>query len=224
MQQRFNPFHQIHQALRALLYHTGITLQQTDFAVADQEQKTIALVQQVIAFFEAHAHTEDTLVFPLINDAAPALVADFEAQHVEDHRLGQELADALHAVAAAENAAAKTAAGYALQHAFRAFMAFNITHMAAEEQVVLPVIHQHHTDADLLQREAEIVASLSPEKLQFSAYWMLKGLNAAEIAQWYAKIRQHAPEPVFAEFMQLAETALPDDKLKQLQDALFAQA
>lgn len=224
MQQRFNAFHQIHQALRALLYHTGITLQQTNFFIPEQEQKTIALVKQVIAFFETHAHTEDRLVFPMIAAVAPELVADFEAQHVEDHQLGEALNTAVNAVEIAKDPATKVAAGYALQHAFRAFMAFNLIHMAKEEQEVLPVIHAHYTDEDLLRKEAEIVASQSPEKMQFAAYWMLKGLNASEIVHWYTKIQQHAPAPVFAEFMQLAETALSDDKLRIVQENLLESA
>ena len=47
----FNFFHQIHQALRALMYHASITVQHTDFTSPDQTNKTITLLKEMLAFF-----------------------------------------------------------------------------------------------------------------------------------------------------------------------------
>lgn len=217
---RFNPFHQVHQALRALLYHASITVQHTDFTQEAQAGKTITLIEELVNFFEAHAHKEDTQVFPLIAAAAPELVADFEAQHEKDHELGEELVDALHDCRNAVADLEKKLAGKKLQRALNAFTAFNLTHMNAEETVVLDVLHREYTDEQLLEREQQIVASLTPAEKAFSGFWMLKGLAMNEIIDWYKKIQAAAPPFVFDEFMQLAEKALSTEKLKTLQQSL----
>lgn len=217
---RFNPFHQVHQALRALLYHASITVQHTDFTQQAQAGKTITLIEELVNFFEAHAHKEDTQVFPLIAAAAPELVADFEAQHEKDHELGEELVDALHDCRNAVADLEKKLAGKKLQRALNAFTAFNLTHMNAEETVVLDVLHREYTDEQLLEREQQIVASLTPAEKAFSGFWMLKGLAMNEIIDWYKKIQAAAPPFVFDEFMQLAEKALSTEKLKTLQQSL----
>jgi len=217
---RFNPFHQVHQALRALLYHASITVQHTDFTQEAQSGKIITLLEELVNFFEAHAHKEDTQVFPLIAKAAPELVADFEAQHEKDHELGEELVDAIHDCRNAVSDREKKLAGKKLQRALNAFTAFNLTHMNAEETVILDVLHREYTDVQLLEREQQIVASLTPAEKAFSGYWMLKGLALNEIIDWYKKIQATAPQFVFDEFMQLAENALSVEKLKTLQQSL----
>ncbi len=217
---RFNPFHQVHQALRALLYHASLTVQHTDFTQEAQANKTITLLEELVSFFEAHAHKEDTQVFPLIAKAAPELVADFEAQHEKDHELGQELVDALRDCRNAVSAVEKRLAGKKLQRALNGFTAFNLTHMNAEETLILDVLHREYTDAQLLEREQQIIASLTPAEKAFSGYWMLKGLAMNEIIDWYKKIQATAPPFVFDEFMHLAEKALSTEKLKTLQQSL----
>ena len=217
---RFNPFHQIHQALRALLYHASLSVQHTYFTQPQEAGKTLALLEQVVAFFEGHADTEDTLVFPMIAAVAPEVVADFEAQHKEDHRLGEALVHAIQACRQEGTAAEKIMAGRKLQRALNAFTAFNLNHMNLEETEVLDIIHANYSDAQLFAKEAEIVASLSPEKKAFSGYWMLKGLSTPEIIGWFQKIKTHAPSFVLDEHLQLAENALTDEKLKAVQHAM----
>lgn len=217
---RFNPFHQVHQALRALLYHASITVQHTDFTQPEQVNKVINLMEELIAFFEAHAHKEDHLLFPMIAKSAPELVADFEAQHVKDHELGQDLENAITQCRTADSDSGKILSSRHLQRALNAFTAFNLTHMNAEETLVLDALHKQYTDEALLEKEHEIVAKLTPQEKAFSGYWMLKGLSMNEIIHWYLNIQASAPPFVFDECMLLAERALSAEKFKTLQKAV----
>ncbi len=217
---RFNPFHQIHQALRALMYHVSVTTQHTDFTDEAQAEKTLSLTESMVHFFEGHANTEDSLVFPMLAESSPRLIAYFEEQHVKDHELGEELTKAIRECREARTPVEKTLAGQGLQRAIGGFVAFNLTHMNLEETMVLPALWDQYTDEQLHSKEAEIVASLSPEKKAFSGYWMLKGLATHEIIGWFTSIRANAPSFVFDEFVQLAERALPADKLRAVQKAL----
>ncbi|HVZ26772.1 MAG TPA: hemerythrin domain-containing protein [Sediminibacterium sp.] len=219
---RYNIFHPIHQGLRALMYHASITVQHADFSNVAETAKTCQHLRQMLAFFEGHAHTEDERVFSLLHKVSPETVADFEAQHVEDHRLGVVLAAAISAVETADSDTAKWTAGRRLQYALADFTAFNLTHMNKEESIVLNLLHAHYTDQQLLEAEQGILDSLPLEKKQYSAYWMLKGLSLPEIIEWYKKIQASAPEVIWQASMQLAETLLPKEQLHQLQQAVRA--
>ncbi len=217
---RFNPFHQIHQALRALMYHVSITTQHTDFTQAEQMEKTLSLTEEMVHFFDGHANTEDSLVFPMLAEHSPRLIVYFEEQHVKDHELGEELMKAIRDCREVTTPIEKILAGQCLQKAIGGFVAFNLTHMNLEETLVSPALWEQYTDEQLRAKEAEIVASLSPEKKALSGYWMLKGLATHEIISWFKSIRANAPSFVFDEFVQLAERALPADKLRAVQKAL----
>jgi hemerythrin-like domain-containing protein len=217
---RFNPFHQIHQALRALMYHVSITTQHTDFTQAEQMEKTLTLTEGMVHFFEGHANTEDSLVFPMLSGSAPQLIAYFEEQHQKDHELGEELIKSIHECREAITPVEKILSGQRLQKAIGGFVAFNLTHMNLEETLVLSALWEQYTDEELQAKEAEIVASLSAEKKGLSSYWMLKGLATHEIIGWFKSIRVTAPAFVFDECIQLAERALPADKLRAVQKAL----
>ena len=80
---RFNIFNQVHKALRALLYDTALTLQQTHFSNADEAEAAIAKVKAVLDVFDQHAEHEDNFVLPAIQQYEPSMVDAFEQEHVE---------------------------------------------------------------------------------------------------------------------------------------------
>ncbi len=174
---RYNLFHQIHQGLRALLYHASLTVQQTDFTNASATAELKKLLEELLFLFDGHAHTEDNLVFTMIQEQAPELVAGFEAQHEEDAQLGIALHNAIAQLGIAVTADEKIIAGQSIQKALNAFTAFNLTHMAAEEGIVKETIWLYYSDEELHRKTAEIVAGLDPAKNARYSFWMLKGLG-----------------------------------------------
>lgn len=216
---RYNIFHQVHQGLRALLYHASLQVQQTDFNEQDAADETLDLIDEVIFLYEGHAHTEDTMVFPLIANHAPDVVADFEKQHHKDHILGAHLADSVKACRNATSPEARVAAGIALQFSLAEFTAFNLSHMNMEEAIVKKIICDHYTDEQLHALTGQIVAQIPPDKNARYSYWMLKGLTTAEIIGWFQAIRAQAPPFVFDQMMGLATSALDAKTLARVQDA-----
>lgn len=221
---RFNPFHQIHQALRAMLYHASLNLQQADCTDSTEVENVVASVEEIIETFEAHAHTEDSLVFPMIAAHAPEVVASFEQQHVRDHELGEALAAALQQFRSAETGAAKVNAARLLQRALSAFTAFNLTHMNEEETIVLQLIHQHYSDQQIIAKQMEILASITPEHKEQTGKWMLLGLTEKEIVMWYSGLKNSLPQPAFERFLQLAKRTLAADKFRKITEHLVSVA
>jgi hypothetical protein len=219
-QTRFNPFGQIHKGLRALLYHTALSLQHTDFTSDDETSDAVTKVKEVIHLFESHAHIEDTRVFPLLKETAPHLVTEFEQQHLRDHELGQQLEQALEAVQTASPGTEKIKAGFQLQIAFTEFTAFNLSHMNQEETIIKEALWKNYTDGELIGLSNSIVASLPPEKNARYSFWMLKGLSTTETIAWYKEIKAHAPAFVFGQMMQVAQSALTEPKYQALQSSV----
>jgi hemerythrin-like domain-containing protein len=207
---RFNTFNQIHKALRAMLYDTSLTLQQTNFL--DEQETTIAIekVKFAVDMFDHHAHTEDHYILPAIQAYEPSVVATFEAEHVWDLKLSEQLKDAIYALELA--AKAKVEMGTELTKAFVAFMTFNLNHMAKEEDVINKILWRYYSDAEILAINQKIVSELEPWVMQASAKWMLRGMNNTEIAGWLKAVRQSAPEPVFQSLFTAAEKELAPER------------
>ena len=89
--ERYNSFNLIHKGLRASLYQTALQLQQTDFTDEAATEDAISKVREIVMLFEGHAQKEDRFIFPAIEEYEPSVVASFEAEHVLDEKLGQEL-------------------------------------------------------------------------------------------------------------------------------------
>lgn len=217
---RFNPFGQVHKGLRALLYDTALLLQQTNFTSEEEIDVALERVRLVNELFEHHAQVEDSQVFPLIQDFAPQIVSDFEAQHQIDHALSEGLEKCLAFFTETNSPGQNQYAGNELLQSFNAFLAFNVEHMKKEETIVNGVLWQYYSDADLLRKVQEIGAAIPPEQNRHFCFWMLKGLATHEIIDWYNAVKLSAPPPVFEFFCNLAEEALPEKKWDRVKEGL----
>ena len=222
-QTRYNPFHQIHQALRAMLYHCSLEVQHTDFADDTAANAVLTSLKELIWLFEGHAHTEDTKVFSLIQDKAPEVIADFEKQHEKDHMLAAHLQGCIEQYEAAIKSSDTVFAGRQLQFSLAEFTAFNLCHMNLEEVIIKDILWQHFTDEQLHALTMEIVANIPPEKNVRYSYWMLKGLATHEIINWFKAIQATAPPFVLDQMLELAESALPETVFNQIQESVHTE-
>lgn len=217
---RYNPFHQIHQGLRAMLYHVSLQVQHTDFTNEESASGTIDMLKELVLLFESHAHTEDTKVFSLIEKNAPEIVADFEKQHDKDHMLAAHLQGCIEQYEVAVKPSDKIFAGRQIQFSLAEFTAFNLSHMNMEEVIIKDLLWQHYSDEQLHALTMEIVANIPPEKNARYSYWMLKGLSTYEIVEWFKAIQATAPAFVLDQMMGLAEIALDEQQLRVIQETM----
>jgi hemerythrin-like domain-containing protein len=222
MQNRYNPFMQIHKGLRAMLYDTAIALQQNDFSQLRPTSLVVDQVQKVLWLIEGHAETEDTKVFPLIKVHAPEMVAEFEAQHEKDHQLCASVEACLESLVNCTDTESRMALGLLLQQAFQLFVAFNLEHMVMEETKVAPVIWAHYSDEDLHQLTASIVRSLPADKNDHYTDWMLIGNSDVEVIQWLSSVRATAPDYVYNGLCERARRVLNAERWKQIDHHLQA--
>jgi len=211
---RYNAFHQIHKGLRALLYETGIQVQHADFWNAEETDAVIERITEVVRLFEEHADKEDAFVFPAIEKYDPAIADAFEREHVKDHLLGKQLVDAIDTCKAAPVITEKAQAAIGIQRAFEKFMAFNLEHMAREEEILNRILWRHYTDEELLAITRQIVANVPPDSMERYNRWMMRGLNNAEISKWLKIVEKNAPDPVFQSLFSVAEKELTQKRFR----------
>ncbi|MDP4263376.1 MAG: hemerythrin domain-containing protein [Bacteroidota bacterium] len=218
--QQYNMFNQVHKGLRALLYETALQIQHTDFWNVEEAEAVIERINEVVALFEKHAYSEDTYVFPAIEKYEPSVADAFEQEHVTDHFLGQQLSES---IALYKNAAIitdKVEAAKKIYPSYVKFMAFNLEHMAKEEEIINPLLWRYYTEADLMAITRQIVSNIPPEHMIRFSKWMIRGLNNAEICRWLREVEETAPEVVFKALFVTAEKELSEKRFRQVLEGL----
>lgn len=221
MQHRYNPFMQIHKGLKAMLYHTAMSIQHNDFSDELATGHVIDQVQKVLWLFDGHAHTEDSMVFPLIQHFAPHIVKDFEAQHVTDHELAEEVERCLDKMLEVKSRNDQYETGMELKHAFERFLAFNLEHMIKEETQVAPAIWANYSDEELHLLTAKIVQSIPQDKNELYTDWMLIGNSNKEVIEWLDNVKATAPSFVFEGLCNRAQQLLPISRWQIIEAAMY---
>lgn len=217
---RYNIFYQVHKGLRAMLYENAILLQQTDFS-NDAELNIIAgRISEVVSLFDKHAHSEDDNILTAIESFEPAVATLFAEEHVQDHELSNRLTAIINMLHAAVTGEEKEELGSALRVAYNAFVAFNLQHMAKEENELNQLLWKHFSDEDLHGITMQIISKIPVDQLGAFNVWMIRGLSNNEIIHWLKQVKDSAPEPVFDGLMKVAETELPESRFSIIAESV----
>lgn len=217
---RYNTFYQIHKALRAMLYETAIELQRTDFNNEEESSEALTKIESVVDLFDKHAYHEDTLVFPAVEKYEPSIVDAFEQEHIKDHELGSKLRTLIAIFDSVKGDGDKIQLGSAIRKSFVDFLAFNLEHMAKEEDIINNLLWRYYTDEEIRAIEFQIVSKQSPEATALAWRWMLRGLSNQEITHWFKIVEKSAPESVFNNLFSMAEKELPNARFRQVLEGL----
>lgn len=206
---RYNTFNQIHKGLRFLMCNTAIRVQQTNFMNESETLPVIQQIEEMLTLFDSHAHNEDTYLLTPVMLHAPEVVASFEAEHQEDHKLGAQLQQAVYCWEEASSTDKKFEAGKHILYSLNDFIAFNLKHMNKEEDLLNKILWKYFSDADIKLFEQAIIRNTPPEKMGRYALWMVRALNEVEINHWVNEVRQHAAPPVYNMLVNLIKQEHP---------------
>ncbi|MDB5251057.1 MAG: hypothetical protein JWP27_226 [Flaviaesturariibacter sp.] len=218
--QRHNIFNQIHKGLRALLFDTALHLQRTDFTNEVEAEEALNKVREAVLLFDEHAQKEDAFVLPAIAEFEPSVVATFQAEHVKDMALSNQLTASVETFFLQDAPAQKILAGQQLTRSFMAFTVFNLEHMAKEEDLVNTILWRYYSDEVILGMQQEIVRNTTPWLNDFFSKWMLRGINTAEATSWLQAVQATAPDVVFQTLLNKAAEELPGARFERIASAL----
>lgn len=220
MKKRYNIFKQIHKGLRAMLYDTAISLQLTDFQDNEEAAAVIGKLSETLNIFYLHANHEDQFILPVVQKSNPLLVEEFDSEHGKDefmsHRINALIASYQHA----NNLEAREDLGEKICAAFNEFVAFNLYHMAKEEEKINPVLWSQFTDEEICALRKTLAKTVSREEFLVTSKWMMQGINDCEILHWLKEVKNNAPEFIFRSMIELAEKVLTPARWNRIQNCL----
>ena len=205
--QRLDLYAGIHKALRLFLTDTLVKVGQTDAADAAHVRDTLAQVRTLLAGMRQHLQHENDFLHPALERARPGASGQITDEHMAHLDAIDELQDLTGMAQAADGEARATAVGR-LYRALALFVAENLAHMHYEETEHTAVLWAHYTDAQLLELHGALIASIPPDEMTQTLYWMLPALAAHERLALLSELRPHAPAPVFDAVLGLARSRL----------------
>lgn len=206
---RYNIYNLIHKALRALMYDTALTIQHTDFADAEQAQIALTKINSVVTIFKSHSFHEDSHVMPAVRKFDLYSANEVESEHERDEVLMQQLESKIAEIKNAASSEIAKSAGVEMHYLFIDFMAFNLTHMNMEEEIINQILWKHYDDEELKAITGKIVSSQTPSEAMFSLEWMIRGISNSELEALLAVLNSTMPAPAYVKVLQLAEQVLP---------------
>lgn len=217
---RYNSFNQIHKGLRAVLYETALSMQQTDLSNAGMAVPVLEQIEEILVLFETHAHSEDHHFNEPLEQTNPEVASMFEKEHEEDHRLANVLGNLIASYRAAVSSEERAQQGKLLFYAFNEFIAFNLYHMNKEEIELNGTLWKQYSDQEIKSIEQKIVQNTPPQKMSRYAKWMIRGISDQEIIHWLGEVRDSAPAPVFQMLIGIAEKELTSERYEGIATAL----
>ncbi len=217
---RYNSFYLIHKGLRAMLYDAALTLQRTDFTNSTEAQTVLEKVNEVLFTFDHHAQHEDSFVNPAVGVYEPELEASFEAEHVEDHRLGSLIRNLLNIYDSTSFPEEKIVCGSAIIKHFVEFMVFNLNHMAKEEMLLNQALWKYYTDEQIIAIEQQLLATIPPAEMQITSKWMMRAISNSDAVNWLKKVKHSAPAFVFNNLMHIAQSELDENRFEVIAEAM----
>ena len=213
---RFNVFNQIHKGLRAMLYDTALTLQQTHFTEIDQSYTAAKKVRTALEIFSANAAHKNHFVLPAIQEYEPSIADLFRMEYEMDHVMSRKLEELLVGHNHAVRPELKTETGLAISKAFQEFMVCNLEHMSKEEAVLNEILWRYYSDAEIESISRRIARARQHDEATVTNAWIMRGLSNTEISNWLKAVESTAPGPVFAQLFNTAEKELPDDRFRKV--------
>ena len=219
----FDLYREIHKGIRAELF--GVTRHAGSLDPAD-ERGRVALfgrVRDLADLLESHAHHEDTIMQPAVEQHVPAVAEQIIADHeVLDRRI-YGLVSLAEAVATA-TVATRRHELHELYLGLAAFTGSYLQHIDIEERVVMPALSEALEMPGLLAMHEAIVSSIPPDEMARSLALMLPAMNVQDRVEMLAGIRASAPAEVFAGVLGIAEAALAPADMEALTTRLVRPA
>ena len=213
----------VHKGLRAFLNHTLDRVGRIDANDRAEVEEVLAGFRALCYGLRSHVHHEDHFVHAAMEARQPGSAATKRAEHV--HHLAaidrlQTLAGAVAQAAQVADTVACARAAATLYAQLGLFVAENLTHMHEEETANNAVLWANYTDAELLQIEASLVASIPPVAMGAFLRWTLPAITAAERASFVAGVAHTAPREVLEGVLAVARAHLSPRDWYKLQHAI----
>jgi hypothetical protein len=204
-------YRDIHKGIRAELFALTSTAGNLDPSEPDDRSALADHVRSVASVLESHAHHEDSVIDPVLDQHFPALAARARADHdVLERRFARivDLSEALTVVDPSDD----RRLGQLLHLELAGFTSAYLVHQDLEEREIMPVLERRLGAEAMLELNGAIVGSIPPDELARSLAFMLPAMNVFDRVEMLGGIRAAAPAPAFDAIVDLARSVLRPDE------------
>jgi hypothetical protein len=209
----------IHKAIRALMGDALVAVGRMDCDDGLDMARATERVMELLDFCSMHLEKENRFVHAAMEARAPGAAETIAHEHEEHAKEIAALASTVSALRGAPDGQ-RFAVQQELYAELSIFIAQNFRHMRVEETAHNAVLWARYTDAELQGIHDSIVASIPPEKMLFTARWLVPAMSPRERAGLLAGMKAHAPAPAFAAVMATVRPHLTDIEWAKLEAAL----
>lgn len=215
-QPRMNIFAFTHKGLRLALSKLTILTGKTDVSNETSLAALKRLTKEVVNLLNLHAHAEDSVVLPALEERVPGSTARILVDHSDLDQSVSVFASQVEAMTPNSPPAQSTS----VYTSIFSFYANYIIHMAMEEQDINALIWEHFSDDEIMAWQGQIMSGFTPDQILTFFKYMVPALNPFERTVLLGGFKESAPAEFFDSVMTMLEQHLPDTEYSQLQTKL----
>jgi len=226
MSDRENLFRPIHKGIRSMIFLLGLRLGTTDFTnlaeaneVATQLKRDLTASSSncILCLLQAHSAHEDKDFFSAVRPFDEEPVKLMMAEHAVIVRRIYGVAKMCDELISAPDPAHRIELGDRLLLEANDLFAFYLAHLNNEEALVVPVMWEHFTDAQLRALRAQFYNTLPLALFEEWMRWTLPALNANELTVLLSGMKTDPPPNRFVDVMRVAQETLRPDRFAMVQ-------
>ena len=220
MSNRENLFRPIHKGIRSMIFILGLRLGTTDFADLAESSATATQLKHdltnaasncLLCLLQAHSVHEDKDLFSAIRKFDEDPVKMMMAEHAVIVRRIEGVAKTCDHLLNLPDPARRIEVGDQLVLEANDLFAFYLAHLNNEEAVLVPVMWEHFTDAQLRALRAQFYNTIPLTTFETWMRWTLPALNLNELVVLLSGMKTDPAPNRFGDAMRLArETLRPD--------------
>jgi hypothetical protein len=154
---RLQPLNEAYQQLSTLLCKTVLSIHTTDYTAPEEWMRLIKTVRHTYAAFKMQAEKEERILFPILHNYEPALVAILYDNRCSRIRYMHDLCELFTAMQAADDNQKSKLYSHKLLYRLDEFIAATVQQMKEQELMVNAVLWKYYSDKEL----EKIAATLS---------------------------------------------------------------
>jgi hypothetical protein len=190
---RFDLYRSAHKGVRKAMFDALTRIGAADCRNRAEAATCAELTRGIIALSRKHIGSELRFIHAAVEAREPGLMRTLDRAHDEHTQLLDWLEAIARDLEAAPAAARRMAIGARLYEALSQFVSAELTHMAQEEQTVMPELWRLFSDAELLGMQQGIIQALGPDGLAMFLRPMLPAMSPVEREKMLAGLKMGLP-------------------------------
>ena len=200
-------YRDIHKGIRSELFAITTTAGNLDPTDRTDRVALADHVNSVAGVLESHAHHEDAVIDPALDEHFPRLAERVRDDHAVLERRFARVVDIAGAFVHVDTDDERRLA-HLLHLELAGFTSAYLVHQDLEEREIMPVLERRLGIDEVLSMHVAIVGSIPPDELARSLAFMLPAMNVLDRVEMLGGIRAAAPTPAFEGILGLARSVL----------------